>query len=384
MEQQTHAKEALRVVIVEDNPGDAGLVRLAFQESNQGPFEIVHVERLNEGLIAIKERAFDLVLLDLSLPDSDGLDSIAWMQGELASIPIVVLTGLDDDRIAVQAVQSGAQDYLIKSEIDGRSIVRSVRYAVERKMAQMDLERARLEAEAATKANAEFAARVSHELRHPQLEIQAAAQELGEAKLTDTQRQYVQSLRSSADSLLHLVDYAVEFSNTVLSNVELTERYFSLRKTLTLALGSSKAKAEKKGMAVQIDVDPGLPDGLLGDDGRLKQVLSNLMENALQFTQEGKISLNVVPEASHRDAMIIRFDLSDTGSGIPEENLSKIFDPFIRVQASEARHGTGIGVGLAICSRIVESMGGRIWAESSQGSGATFIFTARFKRVELS
>ncbi|HSB61481.1 MAG TPA: PAS domain S-box protein, partial [Vicinamibacteria bacterium] len=253
----------------------------------------------------------------------------------------------------------------------------------ERKRAEIDLAIAKEAAEAASRAKSSFLASVSHEIRTPLNAILGAAELLGESPLSEDQRKLVALFRHAGEDLLVLINDLLDLSKIEAESLELERIPFDLGDLVGRVLDLMRLRARQKGLAIEGLVSPAAPAWLVGDPTRLRQVLVNLLGNAVKFTEAGRVGLRVEAEDDGGDqgASVLRFSVEDTGIGIPPENQGSIFDQFTQVDSSTTRKYGGTGLGLAISRRLVELMGGHIWVESALGRGSTFRFTARFGRM---
>ena len=311
--------DPISVLLIEDNAGDARLVAEFLADSLDARFEVTVVESLDGAQLALDGPSCDVVLLDLTLPDAAGLDLVTRIVALRPDLPLLVLTGRQDEELALEALRQGAQDYLRKADMDERLLGRAIRYAIERHEGELELQQAKEAAETAYRAKSQFLANVSHELRTPLNAITSISDLLTRKEISSDHRPYIDAMKTSADSLLEMVDDILDLSRIKAGGLTLERTSFRLRERLDSALKGFRMQANEKGLEFSYSVAEDVPDHLVGDPARLRQIVGNLVSNAIKFTTTGKIDVAVDLQRQEESAIHLHATVRDTGIGIPAE-----------------------------------------------------------------
>jgi signal transduction histidine kinase len=367
MDQQT-----TQVLLIEDNPGDADLVRLRLIEG-KSPVNVNCVNRLSEGLASITREMPSVVLLDLNLPDSHGAETFRRVMDHAPSVPVVVLSGQDDEALAMKAVHHGVQDYLVKGNISSNQLERAIRYAVERQALLRALE---ITQKQQLEFKNRFLSHVSHELRTPLTCIHQYVSLLVDGlagPLSPDQSDHLKTVLKSVNQLHAMIRDLLEATRAESGKMRIEPRCVALGELVQQAVAMLRPTAEEKKVGLEIGLDQRLPL-VLADPDRALEVLINLVDNAIKFTPPDG---SVMAQASVVDAdpSFVYVSVSDTGRGINPETKTLIFDRLYQDADSIDNNRSGLGLGLFICREIVRLHEGRIWVSSEPGQGSTFTFT---------
>jgi len=486
--------EVIKVLLIEDDPADVKIIDRLLKKSclkSQAfcELELIHADNFKSGVDLIEKGGINVVLLDLSLPDSSGMETIDKINDKAPNLPIIILTGHDDEEFAAQAVSKGIQDYLLKGSFDGALLRQSINYSIERfrlimqleksceknftniieknadgmlvvgkdrivyfvnpaaetifgrtkeeligksfefpiivgettelsttrqgemitaemrmseiewekkpaylasirditelKKKEVELSGAKKIAEEAAKVKADFLANMSHEIRTPMNSIVGLCALLQKTSLNKTQNEYINVILSSGQLLCSVIDGILDYSKLESGKIVVEVIDFNLHYLVKDTMDMVLMRGYKGNIRTFIDIDKDLPQSFKGDPTKIRQVLLNLISNALKFTEKGEIRVIVNKEKDAPDnGITLRFTVKDTGVGMSKDGMSNIFQPFAQADSSITREYGGTGLGLSIVKYMIEAMGGKIWVNSEEGKGSEFIFVIKLRKSE--
>jgi signal transduction histidine kinase len=383
-------QQACKVLLIEDNPADVELIRIAIERA-ETPFSFHTVAKLNDGLAAVHDDEWNIIVSDLSLPDSQGLDTVRAIRRHAPNVPIIVLTSLSSDEIAIHAIDEGAQDYLVKDTITTEILERAVRYAIQR---QKNSEMRRLieilrnhehllnsknrRLETLYKTAHRFVDNVSHEFRTPLTVIKEYVSLVRDGlvgDLNEEQRQMLDVVGDRADDLNNMVDDMLDISKLEAGMMGIWRKNCTVGEIIKHIRPNLEKKSSVKEVGIEFDLPDDLPE-IYCDDEKIGRVIVNLTTNAIKFSGEpGHVRLWARSNHAQRELVI---GVTDNGPGISEENINAIFERFKQVSDNPRGSTKGFGLGLNIAKELVDLNLGEMNVESTTGQGSTFSFTVPF------
>jgi len=367
------SERALQILLVEDNAGDARLLREMFSKERPGSFELTHLLRMSEAVIHLAKGAVDIILLDMGLPDGHGLDTVRRAHAAAPDVPIIVLTGLDDETLAGEAMKEGAQDYLIKGQIENRALPRALRHAIERHRMQREADLVRTNQ---IQFKDEFLSHVSHEFRSPLTAIYQFVTILldrlaGELNLE--QSEYLEIVLRNVQQLRSMINDLLEVTSVQAGKLMIELQSTSVSDAICYTVRTFQQIATQKGVVLSSDIEERL-SSVWADPMRIRQILIILVDNAIKFTPANgtvKVQARILEE----DSGFLLVEVSDSGCGIQPDMTEQIFERLFQVPAPGSAGRKGLGLGLYICKELVTQQGGKIWARSVPGEGSIFAVT---------
>jgi light-regulated signal transduction histidine kinase (bacteriophytochrome) len=391
-------QKLFNVLLVEDNLGDAFLIQEQFESAKTFEYSIVHVDYLAKAIAYLEQSPCDVILLDLSLPDSQGIETLKTIAKKAFQVPIVILTGTNDEELAIQAVRQGAQDYFVKGQVMGQVLVHALHYAIERKLIEEQLKTRTFQLEALNQELEAFSYTVSHDLRNPLTVVKGMANLLKHKyaleQRDEEEQHFLKHICDSSDRMEQIIKDLLILSQVKKSELEIKPINLS---DLVSEIGD-RLQQQEAVRQVKLIIQPQII--AIGDEHLLMHALENLLHNAWKYTGKSqhpcievgvidsnptevsknlhKTDLEAIDDLHQRNRIraayrnLVYF-IRDNGLGFDMKLAEQLFAPFHRLQNAKKFEGNGIG--LAIVQRIIHRHNGRIWAEAAEGEGATFYFT---------
>ncbi|NOR87987.1 MAG: response regulator [Bacteroidales bacterium] len=361
-----------KILIIDDSKANLAYLKGLLEEQS---YKVAAVKTGKAALTKVRSQQFDLILLDFNMPVMDGLEVCQRLKADplSAETPVIFITADQSEDLLVKAFQAGAVDVLTKP-VSTPELIARVKTHLNLVKSRKQLAIAKEYAESATKAKGEFLANMSHEIRTPMNGIVSVVDFLEETGLTTKQKELTEMIKTSSENLLTIINDILDFSKIEAGQIELEKINFDLSKELDSVLKPLELKAHEKDLQLKISINSEVPPIINGDALRIKQIMINLVNNAIKFTSSGGIYIKIKTAVNKNLEKHLRFDIIDTGIGITSTNLKKLFKSFSQTDASSTRKYGGTGLGLAISKNLVKLMGGEIGVESTQGKGSTFWF----------
>jgi len=368
-----------KILLVDDDPEHLGLVE---RYTASLGFSFVAVPSALDAMQCLLENTFDAMVTDMVMPVVDGMELLRHAREHYPGVDVIVMTGFSRNYSYVDVIKAGATDFIAKPFQKDEFEAKLSRLFNERALFR-DLRQAKEKAEMASKAKTDFLNTISHELRTPMNGIIGFTGLLGDMGLPAKALDYLQMISQSADRLMRLINQILDFSRLDAGGEDLMPAEFALQEFFASISPDLELQAKTKGLPLRLTIDQELPQKkIFGDATVLAQIFSHLVDNAVKFSEQGEISIEVaVSEMTFQDSILLRFSVADQGCGLSGDQAAAIFDPFTQTEEYMTRKHEGLGLGLAICSKLVRLLNGRIWVESAPGQGAKFFFTASFGLV---
>ncbi len=358
------ADKPISILLVEDNPGDRRLIHEMLTEARSVTFDLKYADRLQAALKHLGESTVDVVLSDLGLPDSQGLEAVSKIYAQVPEIPIIVLTSLNDEMLGAQAVNKGAQDYLIKGQVDTNLLVRTIRYAIERKQAEERERQLQLQLNLSNRLASLglMVEGIAHEINNPLVSVIGFAEMLMQDDIPENAREAVKTISDSAQRVAGIVKNLLTFAQQ--QKMERTN--INVNNLIQATLAMRAYPMEISNIKATTQLDPTLP-WTMADVTLLQQAFLNLIINAETEMKlaHGKGNLLIKTETIDNT---IQVSFTDDGPGVAEANLIHLFDPFFSTRGV----GQGTGLGLSVCYGIITEHNGQIYVKSQLGKGSVF------------
>jgi signal transduction histidine kinase len=373
-------EKVLQVLLVEDNAGDARLIREMFSNEGPGIFELTHFLRMREAEMHLAKCEVDIVLLDMGLPDGHGVDTVRRALAVAPDVPVIVLTGLDDEALAAEAMNEGAQDYLIKGQIENRALPRALRHAIERHRLQAETDLIRTHQ---MQFKDEFLSHVSHELRSPLTAVRQFVTILLDGlagELNPEQHEYLEIVLRNVKQLHSMINDLFEVSGVQAGKLKIELQCTSVSDAIVYTVNTLQGAATAKGIVLPSEIERKLPS-VCADPARVRQILIILVDNAIKFTPPNG-TVRIQTRIWEEDPAFLLLEVSDSGCGIDPDLTERVFERLFQSSDPASAGHSGLGLGLYICKDLVTRQGGKIWTHSTSG-GQGSVFSVTFPIFSL-
>lgn len=379
MERNSSESKA-RILIVDDVK--ANLLTMKAILTSKDDYQIATADNGKTAIKKAKAQKLDLILLDVVMPDISGFDVCRELKKipQTKDVPVIFLTSKSDPDSIIEGFNCGAVDYVHKPFVDEELLARA-RVHLQLNKTKEQLVEAKEKAELATNAKSLFLANMSHEIRTPMNGVVGMVEALKQTKLTEDQMEYLTIIDISSENLLSVVNDILDFSKVEAGQIDLENITFSLYKAINEVVKMLNFKANQKNLYLKFTIDKAIPTFLIGDSLRIKQILINLINNAIKFTKEGGITINCKLDKLNENDVKVMFTVIDTGIGISDAAKENLFESFTQADTSTTRKFGGTGLGLAISKSLAHLMHGEIGVDSVEGKGSSFWFTILLEKA---
>ena len=374
--------QTIKLLLVEDDEDDYIITKDLLREIETVDIDLYWEQDVASAKLALQQSQYDVCLLDYRLGGEDGLSLLRESVHNEGACPFIMLTGQDDERLDKEALSAGAVDYLVKSYLTTSRLARAIRYAAARR----ETEQARVErlkAESESQAKSQFLAHLSHELRTPLTAVLGYTELLSRDATSETQQQHLQVIMRNGRHLLDLLNDILDLTKIEAGKLEIESTKVELNELISDLYLLMRVKALDKNLKLIFRANRSLPKYIVTDPTRLRQILVNLLGNAIKFTDQGEVSLEIDLIEQHSQVQLM-FSVKDTGVGISELDIGNLFRPFSQLKNSNNQSERGTGLGLAISQQLVQRLGGNISVESQPDRGSTFCVQLNFEPQAVS